>query len=191
MKQKLTIAFLFLFCLTSASFSQETTGYRQPASKKAIPQEVQSAFMSIYPDVLVKGWFVTHLVYWQNDYSSGWYSDWYGARTITVYTYQKPTYYEVEFEDQPGELSRAIFNVYGYWYETRTQIKGFPLDVKESLKNSEYGLWKISPIREKMESPAWPLPIYRFKVSKGLRAKIIRIDEKGTIIQLKELEYED
>ena len=191
MKQKLMITCLFLICLTNSSFSQETVGYRQPASKKAIPIEVQSAFVTQYPDVMVKGWFVTHLVYWQNDYSSDWYYDWYGTRTITVYSYQKPTYYEVEFEDQPGELSRAIFNIYGYWYETRTQVKGFPFVVKESLKNSEYGLWKISPLREKIESPAWPLPIYRFKVNKGLRAKIIRIDEKGKIVQSKKLEEEE
>mgnify|MGYP003682314793 CR=1 FL=1 len=178
---------LFLLISFSTIGHSQVNGLRQAASEKAIPMLVSSTFKAQYPNVLIKGWYVTHLVYWQNDISAGWYNDWYGVRSYPIYRYEKPSYYEVEFSDSPGELSRAIYNLYGYWFETRTQIKGFPKEVFEALNNSEYKAWKVSYLKEKLESPAWPNPIYRFKVSKGLKAKILRIDSKGTLIQAKYL----
>lgn len=172
----------------SETYSQSTTAYRLPSGEKAIPKLVLSTFKEMYPDILLQGWYITHLTYWQNDYSSGWYTDWYGQRTLVVYQYEKPMYFEVEFINRPGELSRAIYNVYGYWYETRSQVKGLPLTIIEILKESEYNGWKISGLKERIESPAWSLDIYRFKVSKGLKSRIIRMDEKGNIIQAKYLE---
>ena len=180
---KRILPILFLCCITLSSVAQSSTGYRVPAGIKAIPKVVQSTFTEQYPDVLLQGWFVTHITYWQNDISSGWYSDWYGERNYVVYRYEKPSYFEVEFMKDPGELSRAIYNLYGYWYETRTRISGLPTSVSDALKGTAYAGWKISTLKERIEGPGWPLAIYRFKVSKGLKAELIRVDEKGNIIQ--------
>ena len=144
---------------------QNKMGYRVPTNAKSIPALVTSAFKSKYPDILLHGWYATHANYWTHDYSSGWYSDWYGQRSIEVYTFEKPTYFEVEFTDNPGEVSRALYNLYGVWYQTRTQIRVFPFDVKEALKLTEYENWKISTLKEKIEDQGWPDPIYRFNVN--------------------------
>lgn len=181
--------FTLLFLLLTAVVGQAQTAvsYRQPANAKAIPQLVKDTFRQQYPDVMLKGWFVTHISYWQNDISSSWYSDWYGQRTVVVYSFEKPTYFEVEFMNSPGELSRAIYNLYGYWYETRSQVRSLPSAVIDALKASEYSGWKVSPLKERIESPGWLLDVYRFKVSKGLKSRIIRIDSKGNIVQAKYL----
>ncbi|WP_372647549.1 hypothetical protein [Draconibacterium sp.] len=183
---KTIIILAFVFNITQAN-AQQKTAYRMPASEKAVPKVVLEGFKSQHPLVQVKGWYVTHLVYWENDYSSDWYTGWYPQRTLVVYTYEKPNYYEVEFEVYPGELSRAIYNKYGYWYETRTQLRGMPMPVYDALQTSKYSNWKISVLKEKIESPAWPLPIYRFNVTKGMRSHILRMDEKGSIVQAKYL----
>jgi len=167
--------------------AQNMVAQRQAANEKSIPKFVVQTFKEQYPDAFLKGWYVTHLTYWQNDYSSDWYYGWYPQRTVVVYTYEKPNYFEVEFIANPGELSRAIYNVYGYWYETRTQINGLTMDILEALKASKYNGWKIAATKEKLSSPDWPVEIYRFQVSKGLKSKIIRMDAKGNIIQVKEL----
>jgi hypothetical protein len=179
---------VFFCCISLNSPAQTSAGYRIPAGVKAIPNLVQETFAEQYPDVLLQGWFVTHITYWQNDISSGWYSDWYGDRSYVVSRYEKPTYFEVEFMKDPGELSRAVYNLYGYWYETRTRINGLPPIVREALKGAGYEGWKISTLKERIESHAWPLAVYRFKLSKGLKAEILRVDEKGTVIQQRYLE---
>ena len=104
-----------------------------------------------------------------------------------VYTYEKPNYYEVEFINNPGELSRAIYNIYGYWYETRTQIKGLTMGIHEAFKASKYNGWKISKPMGKLESPMWPVEIYRLQVSKGIKSQILRMDDEGNLIQVKDL----
>lgn len=178
---------VFLIGANINGYSQNVVAQRQPANEKSIPKLISNTFKEQYPDVLTRGWYVTHLTYWQNDYSSDWYTGWYGQRSVVIYTYEKPNYYEVEFIDNPGELSRAIYNVYGYWYETRTQVKGLTLGIYDALKLTKYNGWKISPTMEKLESPMWPVEIYRFHVSKGLKSQIIRMDSDGNIIQTKEL----
>jgi len=173
--------------LSINGYSQNVVAQRKPASEKAIPKIVLNIFKEQYPDVLVKEWYITHLTYWQNDYSSDWYYGWYGQRIVVVYTYEKPNYFEVEFIKNPGELSRAIYNIYGYWYETRTQINGLTMGIHDALKASKYSDWKISTTKEKLESPMWPVEIYRFQVSKGLKSSIIRMDAQGNFIQLKNI----
>ncbi len=188
-KIKKTILLIFLiFAFTASLFSQNITALRQPASEKAIPELVVEAFKEQYKYHSVKGWYVTHLIYWQNDYSSDWYTDWYHQRNINVYTFEKPNYFEVEFVVNLGELSRAIYNRYGYWYETRTKIKGLPMAIYDSIRNSKYAGWKISPLMEKIESPQWPVDIYRFNLSKGMKSHIIRMEADGTLIQDRYLE---
>lgn len=187
--KKTTIALLLVlligFSLTVCA--QNVVAQRQSVSERSIPKLVVNTFKEQYPDVFLKGWYVTHLTYWQNDYSSDWYYGWYGQRRVVVYTYEKPNYFEVEFIDDPGELSRAIYNKYGYWYETRTQIKGLTMGIHEALKASKYDGWKIAQIKEKVVSPMWPIEIYRFQVSKGLDSQIIQMDADGNMIQIKEL----
>lgn len=188
MKNKILV-FLLAFFLGSvfSSYSQDVVAQRQPVSAKSVPEIVKSAFKKQYPDVLLKGWYSTHLVYWQNDYSSDWYQNWYGQRTVVIFHFQKPNYYEVEFVNNPGELSRAIYNIYGYWYETRTQIRVLPLAIQNALKDSKYQGWNISKVKETLESPAWPIEIFRFQVYKGIKSKIISMDIEGNFIQIKDI----
>jgi len=172
-----------------SSFAQTPMAYRQPVPQRIVPAIVMESYQMQHGDALVLGWYSTHILYWQNDISAAWYTDWYGTeRTIIIYTYEKPTYYEVEFIDHPGEISRAIFNLHGYWYETRTQIKGMPMACYDALNASKYAKWKMSKTMEKISNPAWPKDIYRFQVSKGLQSQIIRMEPDGTIIQAKLLE---
>ena len=154
---------------------------------KLIPKTVLDAFNQRYPDVLLRAWYVTHLTYWQNDYSSNWYTGWYHQRTVVVYHFQKPNYFEVEFVGDPGETSRAIYNIYGQWYETRTQIKSLTKDIYNVLKGSKYSDWQLSSTMEKIESSMWPVEIYRFHLSKGIKSHIVRMDAEGNLIQVKEL----
>jgi hypothetical protein len=186
----LLIIVSFLLCGLKSD-CQNKMGYRVPTNAKSVPASVTTAFNKKNPDILLHGWYATHASYWAHDFSSDWYSDWYGQRTIEVYTYEKPTYYEVEFTDYPGEVSRSLYNLYGVWFQTRTQIKAFPFDVKEALKTSQYETWKISALKERIEAQGWPTSIYRFYVSKGLKSAIIRMDEKGQIIQVKNLENDE
>lgn len=182
--------YLLCFLIVGLSFNsiaQTTVGYRQPANEKAIPKIVLNTFKEQYPNAFLQGWFVTHLTYWVNDYSSGWYSGWYGQRQVVVYTFEKPSFFEVEFINLPGERSRAIYNMYGYWYETRSQIKGLPIAIREALELSKYNGWKVSALKERIENPGWPTDIYRFQVSKGLKSRIIRMDDLGNIIQAKNI----
>jgi hypothetical protein len=175
---------VILIALTSQqAFAQNSFAKRVPASKKAIPALVLDVFAEAYPDVLVKGWYVTHITYWYSDVSSGWYSDWYAKAPDVVFVYEQPNFFEVEFIQDPGELSRAIYNKYGYWYETRTQIKGLPEKVVEALKNSQYGAWKRSALVEKIDSNEWPEAVYRFKVSKGMKAMILKMNANGDFVQ--------
>lgn len=182
MRTLYTTSLLIFFTLLSQA--QTNVGaQRIPASEKAIPALPLEVFKSQYPGVMVKSWYITHLVYWQNDVSSGWYDDWYGPRNVVIYTYEKANYFEVEFVAEPGELSRAIYNRYGYWYETRTKVTGLPKAVQDAFKTSPYSDWKRSSFSERIESIDWKIPIYRFQVHKGLKSRILRITEDGTILQ--------
>jgi len=185
MKTKHILTLLIALFFAHAGWSQGTVAQRQRANEAVIPKAVMKVFKEQYPDVMIKGWYVTHITYWQNDYSSGWYNDWYGQRNVVVYSYSKPSYYEVEFVADAGELSRAIYNLNGYWYETRSQLRGLPLPIIEALQASKYANWKISPMKERIEAPGWPVDVYRFKVSKGLQARILRMDDQGNFIQEK------
>jgi hypothetical protein len=185
--QIISVLILFSLLAMKNTIAQNVVAQRQPASEKAIPKLVVETFKYQYPDIYLNGWYITHLTYWQNDYSSDWYYGWYSKRTVVIHTYEKPNYFEVEFSANPGELSRAIYNKYGYWYETRTQIKGLTMAIHNALKASKYNGWKISTLMEKLESPDWPVEIYRFQVSKGLKSQILRMDAEGNIIQVKEL----
>ncbi|NNM22267.1 MAG: hypothetical protein HKO54_01840 [Flavobacteriaceae bacterium] len=186
MKLLFPLFFALLICTTNQAFSQQKIALRKEISERSVPSVILNNFKKQHPVVLVTGWYVTHITYWQNDYSSDWYYGWYGHRTVVIHTYAKPNYYEVEFLDGPGEISRSIYNVHGYWYETRTRIKGLTMEIYEALKASEYNGWKISPVMEKLRSPMWPDEIYRFQVSKGLKSRILRMDAEGNLIQVKE-----
>lgn len=184
----LNVTLIFVFSLTS--FSQEVIEYRKKINERILPDVVDENFKKKYQEVFLEGWYETHLVHWQNDLHVDWYDEWYLDRTIVIYTYDKPNYYEVEFIEEPGEYSRAIYNIHGYWHETRTQIKGLPRPIVESLQKTEYKDWNLSVHMEKLDSPAWPFAIYRFQVKKRLKAHILTMDPQGNIVQTKILEGE-
>lgn len=179
---------LFIFATTLTSVSQEVITYRQKINEKKLPAVVVENFNKKYQDVFLEGWYETHLIHWQNDLHTNWYDEWYIDRTIVIYTYEKPNYYEVEFIYNPGEQSRAIYNIHGYWHETRTQINGLPEAIVTTIQQSKYKDWNLSVHMEKMESPMWPLAIYRFQVKHGIKSHIISMDSEGNIVQAKILQ---
>jgi hypothetical protein len=83
------------------------------------------------------------------------------------------------------ENSRSIFNRYGNWFETRTQVYNLPNEIKEALKASEYGTWKVSEYKERIEAPGMPGSVYRMQVSNKHLSQLIRISDNGKIIQVK------
>lgn len=175
---------IILLFITYNCYAQNNQGYRQPINIKAIPKIVTKTFSEQYPDVHLLGWYSTHITYWQNDYSSGWYNNWYGHRSIVVYKYEKPTYFEVEFIDDDGNDSRSIYDYTGYWVETRSKITELPNPILNTLTRSIYSVWHVSPLKERIESPRWST-IYRFNVYKGKKSRILRMDIEGNIIQAK------
>ncbi|MFC2107106.1 hypothetical protein ACFLRY_02100 [Bacteroidota bacterium] len=183
MKTKLTLITFLFFIMLFQGYSQSFMGFRKATTIKDIPKKVRTEFKKQYTDASVHKWYITHLTYWQNDMSSNWYTDWFGRTQKIDLTYDKPTYFEVEFTNKNKELSRAIYNMFGFWYETRSQVKELPENVKDALNKSKYNAWIVSKLKEKIESPGWPFDVYRFKVSKGSQYVIIKIDESGNIIQ--------
>jgi len=187
MTKTCTLIIFSIFSLTL--FSQNTSLYRKPAGEKSIPKIVTATFQVKYPSAMVISWYTTHISYWYEDYSGSWYNGWYSPRQVVVYSYAEPAYYEVEFSNEPGEVSRAIFNRYGYWFETRTKLSGLPASIVQSLKESKFADWKWSQHKERIEAPGMPGSVYRLNVSKGLRSVIIRFDDMGQLIQAKEQDY--
>jgi hypothetical protein len=180
---------LIVLITAAASLGQvTTTAQRIPVPEKSIPSLLDITFKSQYPDVLVHSWYATHITYWYNDISSNWYYGWYGDRVIELYTYQENNFLEVEFTNSNGELSRALYNKYGFWYETRSRLKGLPMSIIEVLKQTKYVDWKRSPGTERIESYDRKGSVFRFHAYKGLRSRIVRIDESGEIVQEKLLE---
>ncbi|MFC1527193.1 hypothetical protein ACFL5D_00415 [Candidatus Neomarinimicrobiota bacterium] len=184
MRIKIIYIGLLIFALSINGYAQTVHGYRKPINEKAVPKIVLKTYYEQYPGAFLLGWYSTHISYWQNDYSSGWYYDWYGNRSIVIYKYENPNYYEVEFFDDDGNNCRSIYDLYGYWYETRTKIKELPYPIVNHLKNSKYSNWETSPLMEKIKSSRWPT-VYRFNVYNGKKSKILRMDIEGTIIQAK------
>ena len=180
------LLFLLFIAASMVCKSQQTS--KTNVNENFVPIVVVSTFKQMYPNALVNGWSATHISYWYNDVSVSWYDNWYGARTIVAYDFQKPTYFQVDFTKEPGEYSRALYNLYGYWYETRTQIKGLPPKVLEGLAKTKYAEWRRSVHKERLEAAGWPSPIYRVNVTKGLRSQILRLDDLGNIVQVRELE---
>lgn len=182
---KRSILLFLAIWLISVASAQETVSIRKKVGPDKVPEIVTLHFNEQYKNVHVIGWYATHISYWYDDAFVMWYQGWYNNREVTVYTFQKPSYYEVEFIDEPGELSRALYSRYGAWFETRTKINGLPVNIDESLKNSEFAGWKRSGHMEKLEIPEMHGYIYRLLISKGTRKQVIRINDQGQIIQIK------
>lgn len=168
------------------AFSQRPTATRQKITNASVPELLRLTFQEQYKDVLLIGWYVTHISYWYDDRFSSWYSDWYHTRNVVVYTFSQPAYYEVEFIDEPGQVSRAIYSRYGAWYETRTKLKALPRHIDEELRKSKYAKWTRSEHLEMMEIPGLHGVVYRLMLSNGSTDQIIRIDDQGHIVQIKE-----
>mgnify|MGYP003655561595 CR=1 FL=1 len=160
-------------------------------NENVVPKVVVMTFKKQYDNPLVYKWNTTHISYWYSDYSDGWYNNWYGPRTVVMHSYQASNYFEVFFTKDPGEISIAIYNRYGFWYETRTRLTGLPPAVLEGLSKTKYAEWKRSTNKERIEAAGWPDDVYRFKVTKGIQSQIIRLDSKGNLVQERKMEYQD
>ncbi|MDA3822355.1 MAG: hypothetical protein PF450_07080 [Bacteroidales bacterium] len=183
MKKLITnIALIFVPLLLA--YGQQEISYRKLVDEATVPKEVRFAFKKMYPKAFVALYYSSHITYWYEDYSPSWYGDWYPSRTVVVHRLEKPAYYEVDFQFE-GNPSRAIFNRYGQWFETRSRIKTLPDSVAQGLKQSEFGTWLWSPQKEQIIMPGYNGIIYRLQVRDRKESYLIRLNEAGEIIQVK------
>jgi hypothetical protein len=179
------ILLLSLFMSIALCFvGQNANNYRQIIETNSVPKKVRAEFNTRYPGVFVKMWYVTSITYWYQDYGPSYYNGWYQPRNVVVYNFSEPANYEVEFLSG-YDNSRAIFNRYGVWFETRTKVVYLPELVESALAKSEYGSWKRSEYMERIEAPGMPGSVYRMQVSNKHLSQIIRINDTGSIIQIK------
>ena len=182
--KKLTLLSLLLIVMLFPVLAQKEVSYRQLVDDQYVPKEVKAAFKIQYQKVILSIWYSSHITYWYEDYSPGWYGNWYPSRQIVVHRLEKPAYYEVDFQLN-GNPSRAIYNRYGQWFETRSRIKELPEKVALGLKQSEYGNWMWSEHKEQIFIPANKGEIYRLQVSNGRDKYVVRLNENGEIVQVK------
>lgn len=177
---------IFLVFITSALYfnGQNAKTYRQLIETNSVPKNVRVEFKTRYPQAIVKMWYITSITYWYEDYGPSMYNGWYKPRTVAVYKFDQPSYYEIEFLNQ-GDNSRAIFNRYGSWFETRSRVYNLPENIIAALKESEFGSWNWSDYKERIEAPGMINSVYRMQVSKNHLSQIIRINEEGRIVQIK------
>ena len=174
-----------LLLLSAAGMqAQETRSYRIVLDDNQVPREVKAGFQARYPGVAFFIWYTSHITYWYEDYAPTWYGAWYPTRQVVVHRFEKPAYFEVDFKYE-NLSSRAIFNRYGQWLETRTKIPTLPEQVEEGLRNSEFGDWIRSEHKERIEILGNEGYIYRLQVSNRKQSYIIRLNEFGEIIQVK------
>lgn len=183
-KMKKTILLFLALTIGLSFYGQNAKAYRQMVEMNDVPKNVRSEFKLRYPTAFVKMWYVTSITYWYEDYGPSYYNSWYKPRTVVVYKFDQPSYYEVEFLNQEDN-SRAVFNRYGNWFETRTKIDKLPQNILEALENSDFSGWKISEYKERLEAPGMVNSVYRMNVSKQHQSQIIRISEMGKIVQIK------
>jgi hypothetical protein len=179
-----TILLFLSLSFVAYSYSQNEKSYRQMVEAVDVPQKVRAEFKRRYPSSFVKMWYVTNITYWYQDYGPSYYSNWYKQRTVVVYKFNEAANYEVEFAND-YEDSRAIFNRYGVWFETRTKVYHLPVEVKKSLEATEYAAWNWSDYKERIEAPGMPGSVYRLQVSKNQLSEIIRVSDDGKIVQVK------
>ena len=182
---KKLILIITLVFIAVSFFGQNSKTYRKVVEPKDVPNKVRGDFTRQYPNSFVKMWYATSITYWYEDYGPAYYNGWYRqSQTVVVYRFDQPSYYEVEFF-RNNENSRAIFNRYGVWFETRTKVDKLPKVIADALENSEFSNWRLSDYKERIEAPGMVNSVYRMHVSNGHLSQIIRINEKGKIVQIK------
>jgi hypothetical protein len=183
LRQLIFITILFLIPLC-AVLAQRETSYRIVLDDQQVPKEVRAEFKARYPKTFMGIWYSSHITYWYEDYAPTWYGSWYPVRQTVIHKFEKTAYYEVDFQID-NESSRAIFNRYGQWFETRTRIKELPEPVIIGLKDSDFGDWIWSDHKERIEAMGIPGFIYRLQVTNKRLSYIIRLNEFGEIVQVK------
>ena len=176
-----TILWLIPFC---AAWAQREVSYRIVLDDPQVPKEVRAAFKAKYPETFMSIWYTSHITYWYEDYAPSWYGSWYPVRQTVVHKFEKPAYYEVDFQIDK-QASRAIFSRYGQWFETRTRIMELPEPVVIGLRDSEFGEWIWSGHKERIEAMGIPGFIYRLQVTNKKLSYIVRLNEFGEIVQVK------
>lgn len=183
LNKKIIITAILFVSVWGLSAQQKAT-YRILLDDQQVPKVVRDSFNSRYPQTFMSLWYTSHITYWYEDYAQTWYSTWYPTRQTIVHKFEKPAYYEVDF-NRNGEKSRAIFNRYGQWFETRTKINSLPDNAASSLRESEFGDWIWSDHKERIEVIGAQEPFYRLQVSNRKVFYILRLNESGEIIQVK------
>ena len=182
-RQLISITIL-LFIPLYALMAQREVSYRMVLDDSQVPKEIRAAFRTKYPQTFFTIWYTSHITYWYEDYAQTWYGAWYPVRETVIHRFEKPAYYEVDFQ-QNNETSRAIFSRFGQWFETRTKISALPEEVALGLKETEFGDWIWSDHKERIEALGIPGYIYRLQVSNRKFTYIIRLNEYGEVIQVK------
>ena len=182
---KKTILIITLLLVSVCFFGQNSRPFRSMIENRDVPNNVRREFSRKYPNSFVKMWYVTSIIYWYEDFGPAYYNSWYRrSRTVVVHDFSQPSHYEVEFF-RNNENSRAIFNRHGAWFETRTKVDKLPQNIVEALGNSDFSDWRISDYKERIEMPGTENSVFRMHVSSGQFSRIIRINEKGKIVQIK------
>lgn len=181
---KKILLYTLVMLLSACFYGQGSKSYRQAIEMNDVPKSVRNEFKTRYPTAFVKMWYITSVTYWYEDYGPDYYNNWYSPRTVVVYKFDQPANYEVTFFNQ-DENSRALYNRYGVWFETRTPSVILPEHIIQALKSSSFGNWKWSEYKERLEAPGMPGSVYRLQVSNGNQSHIIRISDQGKIVQIK------
>lgn len=181
---KKILILVFFLSIALCFWGQNAKNYRQVIETNNVPQKVRAEFKTRYPKAVVKMWYITSITYWYQDYGPSYYNGWYQPRTVVVYNFSEPANYEVEFLND-FDNSRAIFNRYGVWFETRTKLVALPDEIETALNNSEYGGWIRSEYKERIEAPGMAGSVYRMQVSNKHLSQIIRLNDNGKIVQVK------
>ncbi len=175
---------ILIFFVVGCAYGQNENTTRQMIDAINVPKNVSLEFKKMYPRAYVIAWYVTNISYWYEDYGSSYYNGWYQNRTVVVYTFTQPSYYEAEFMTE-NEIGRAIFNRYGTWFETRTRVYKLPDKVESALQQSDFYNWKWSDYKERIEAPGMPGSVYRLNVSNNQSSQIIRLNNDGEVVQIK------
>lgn len=119
-----------------------------------VPESVLSAYKEKYKKLEVKNW------------------------------YQNGDMYAAMFEKGDNDF-KATFNSDGKWIQTSTKIKEAQVSgaVKKSLKNTEWGEWKMQECY-KVENPEYK-KLFELHLKKGKEVKVLSFDPTGKAIDIK------
>jgi hypothetical protein len=153
---------------------KERRAVRKLLRKGEIPVVVVSSFTKLYPAVTEEQWYA-----YEGDADDDAEYVEEDRTTPDDATAQTDTYYEVVFL-QDGKPHRSVFNRAGKLFESRRKIEvtDLPDPVLTTLQD-EYGDWEVLKQQEEVKRHDVADVLYRVKVKKGERKRVLYLDAKG------------